>query len=325
MKTLILTHADCDGICAGALALARYPGSRVFFTKPVSLLADLKYNGQQNQEQRFGRIVICDIALTKRDAPAILKELKSRKQKGTELLYFDHHPLPETVNRRQLSFLDVLSRSESACTAEQVYRHFQSELPRECVWLAIYGAIGDYLDNTSFIEQRLLNWDKRTIYFEVSTMVMGIKNDKFGTYDAKRKMAGMLAKGKNPSDIPGLVQAAKEAVNREFRLYKFVKKRAKAMGKVAYLEGIPAFGFRGPSALFAATVRNKPVGLCIYKRQEHLDITIRTRDPNLNLGKLAEQAAEAVGGSGGGLVGAAGARVPKNSLQQFLKKLNNLI
>jgi len=324
-RTLLLTHADCDGICAGALALSAFPGSRVFFTKPVSLLADLMDNGNDSGHSKPERIVICDIALTKRDALAILDELKNRYDAGSELLYFDHHPLPSGITERNLRFMNALSHAENACTAEQVYRHFKNQLPAEKSWLAVYGAIGDYMDETHFSRQNMLNWDMHMLYFEVSTLVTGIKNDEFGSYGAKRDILRTLAKGKNPSDVPGLVQSAKGAVDREFRLYKFVKKKARAMDKIAYLEGIPAFGFRGPSALFAATVKDRPIGLCIYERAGHADITIRSRDPGLNLGKLAERAAEPISGSGGGLPRAAGARIPKGSLKQFLRKLDSLI
>ena len=62
MKTVILTHADCDGICAGAIAKAKFREADVFFTKPVSFFHDLK---NVNAE----RIVICDIAMTPPPAP----------------------------------------------------------------------------------------------------------------------------------------------------------------------------------------------------------------------------------------------------------------
>ena len=61
MKTTILTHADCDGLCAGAIALAKFPDADVFFTKPVSFLYDFR-------DTKAERIVICDIALTKSHA-----------------------------------------------------------------------------------------------------------------------------------------------------------------------------------------------------------------------------------------------------------------
>src|SRR3989344_7995266 len=77
---LIFSHADVDGLCSAALLLSRFPKTKVFFTKPVSLLFDLKFKKEKN-------IIIADIALNKRDIPQILKELEKKN-----FLYFDHHP-----------------------------------------------------------------------------------------------------------------------------------------------------------------------------------------------------------------------------------------
>ena len=65
MRTIIFTHADSDGICAGALALAAFPDSPVFFTNAVSILADIE------NAIGFDRAVICDIAINISTAPGL--------------------------------------------------------------------------------------------------------------------------------------------------------------------------------------------------------------------------------------------------------------
>ena len=131
--------------------------------------------------------------------------------------------------------------------------------------------------------------------------------------------------GGNPTDVLGLVKSAREAVTREFELYEIVKKMARKVGKIGYVKEIQGFGFRGSSALFAATSTNSPVGICVDIRNNKIDITIRTRDYKYQLNKIAEKAAESVKGSGGGLASAAGARIPKGTLDQFIKKMNSLL
>ncbi len=314
MKTTILTHADCDGMCAGAIALARFPDANVFFTKPVSLYHDL-------QKTEADRIVITDIALTKRDAPNILKLFGEKKG----ILYFDHHIVPKSVKKQEIGKrVKVFIHEKDTSSSEMIYKYYQKDIPRERVWIAIYGAIGDYSDDTEFVKERILNWDRRALFFEVSTIVLGIKNDEFEGYDAKRRIVSTLAKGENPSDVPGLVKSAKEAVNREFDLYEIIKKKAKTYGNIAYVKDLPSFGFRGPSALFAATTREKPLGLYVHTRERYIDVTMRTR-ARLKLNEIAEDAAEAVQGSGGGHTEAAGAKIPIGSFNSFLKNLNKLI
>ncbi len=314
-KITILTHSDCDGISAGSIALSRFPQAKVFFTKPVSLLNDL-------EETSSEKIIICDIALNKRDANNILREMKNKN----EIYYFDHHPLPEGVTSKKVSsVVTEYVHEENISSSELIYRRFQNEIPKERIWNAIYGAIGDYTDNTPFVQERLLNWDKISLYFQVSTLMMGIKTDSFGSYDAKRRIVRTMASGGNPTDISGLVKSAREAVNKEFELYEMVKRIARKSGKVGYVKEIHGFGFRGSSALFAATTTNSPVGICVDIRRDKIDITIRTRDYKYQLNKIAEKAAEKVNGSGGGLPAAAGARIPKGKLDIFIKEMNALM
>ena len=314
-KTTILTHADCDGICAGSIALTKFPTANVFFTKPVSLLNDLENTNSDI-------IVICDIALNSRDAHNILREMERKK----EIYYFDHHPLPESITEKMVSsVVTKYVHKYNVSSSELVYKEYATEIPPERTWNAIYGAIGDYSDNTDFVKEKMLNWDKISLYFQVSTLMMGIKNDQFGSYDSKRRLIRTMANGGNPTDISGLVRSAREAVDKEFDLYDIVKRMAKKTGKVGYVKVVHGFGFRGPSALFAATVTNSPVGICVDIKESKIDITIRTRDYKHELNKIADIAAQSVNGSGGGLPAAAGARIPKGTLDKFLKKMNSLL
>ena len=223
------------------------------------------------------------------------------------------------------NLIKLFVHEEGVSASELVYRYYQNSIPKERVWIALYGAIGDYTEHTPFVEERIKNWDKRAVYFEVSTISLGIKNEEFSGYDAKREIVRFLAEGKNPSDVPGLVRNAKDAVNREFDLYEIIKRKAETFERIGYVIDLPSYGFRGSSALFAATVTNSPLGICAHTREKYIDITMRTRDYGLKLNVLAEQAAETVGGSGGGHPHAAGAKIPKNTFKDFLKALNDVM
>lgn len=318
MKSVVLTHSDTDGICAGALALARFPHSRIFFTKPVSFFRDL-------QECREGRMIICDIAIDTRDESRIVDLIESRAKKGVEILYFDHHELSKDTKKRLESCLSAFCHDTKASSSELIYKYYRKEIPKERIWVSVYGAIGDYTDDTEFVEKMLLNWDMRAIYLEACTLVMGIKEDAFQSYNGKRRIVNRLAKGDNPSDIQGMMSAAREAVNREFDIYEMVKKSSKKSGDVGYFMSARHFGFRGPIAIFASNVTNCRIGLCVYMNEKHADITMRTRDYSLSLSRIASSAAKKVGGSGGGHKQAAGARIPPEEFADFLKEVNSLM
>ncbi|NOX71659.1 MAG: DHH family phosphoesterase [Candidatus Micrarchaeota archaeon] len=311
MKITILTHSDCDGICAGAIALSRFPHAEVFFTKPASFADDL-------EECTADKIIVCDIALTQKDKERIMHIIK---EKPAKISYFDHHPLDERTKQFLDKHIDLhhdLNRSAS----EIIYRHFENDIPPERVWIAIYGAIGDYCDDTEFVKRVEKDWDIRALYFEVSTLVLGIKVRHFESYDKKRDIVKALSKGLNPSDVPGLAMGAKEAVNAEFDLYEIVKKRAEKLEHIGIVKDLEGFGFRGPAALFAATVTDSILGMSIYDRTNHFDITVRTRDYSIDLNVLLSETAEEFEGTGGGHPQAGGARVPIMHLNAFLKRIN---
>ena len=315
MKTLILSHSDCDGLCSAALLKSVYPDAEIFFTKPVSLLSDLK-----DLAKNYEKILISDIAINKRDAKEIASFIEKSKK---EIEWFDHHIVPSPLKQPDLRCNYYTNLD--ACASEIIYRHYKNQLPQEKVWLAIYGAIGDYSAESPFVKEWMKNWDIRALYFEVSTLVLGIKGDKFNNYSTKRKIVLALSSGKNPSDITGLVDAAKNAVSREFELYEIIKKTVKTRGSIAYADKIPHFGFRGPSALFAATAANKSVGFLVFTTENFIDITMRSTDPQIPLNIIAEKASEFVGGSGGGHPTASGCRIPLGTFEKFLEKANEVL
>jgi RecJ-like exonuclease len=249
-----------------------------------------------------------------------LAELSKRSRTG-EILYFDHHELPGGMKESDIKVTKYVHKTDVSAS-EIVFKHFQHDIPMERIWIALYGAIGDYEDDTEFAKDKIANWDRRALFFEVSTLILGIKNREFDSYEAKRRIVKTMARGENPSDVPGLVKSAKVAVTREFELYDYIKEHAKSSGKVGLIVNMPRFGFRGPAALFAATVTECPMGLCVYDRENHTDITARKRNTDIALNRVMEAAAEHVGGSGGGHSEAAGARIPAGTLKEFVEQVN---
>lgn len=316
MKTVIMTHSDSDGICAGAIALSKFPGAQIFFTKPVSFFDDLNTVDAE-------RIIITDIAITHKDTPEILKLLEDKGGRS-EIMYFDHHSLPDSARKRLADTLAFYINGEGSAS-ELVYRHFCGEVADERIWVAIYGAIGDYEEKTEFIRKHMKKWDARALYFEAGLIILGTKDRDFDDYESKRRIVHMLAEGKNPSDIPGLMEAARRTVTDEFKLYEIVKANAKKSGDIGFVKDVYSFGFRGPSALFAATVTDSRVGLAAYTRKNKFDITMRSSDYSIRLNDLVEKAADAVGGAGGGHLHAAGARIPLDKFDDFLNEVNRLI
>ncbi|MGQ9478774.1 MAG: hypothetical protein ACUVQ0_01970 [Thermoproteota archaeon] len=105
MESIILTHGDCEGICAGAIVLSATKASRMMFTNPANLLSDLR-------TIESGHIFITDIALTPRHINEIVAEFRRISRSG-EVIYLDRHPLPEDFKASRI-FAKTLKKGAHA-------------------------------------------------------------------------------------------------------------------------------------------------------------------------------------------------------------------
>ncbi len=311
----ILVHGDADGVVTGALALAGLGGEEknVYFTHPAGLLEDLSVVREGDN------VFIGDVAITKAHASRILEVLEKLSRHG-QVIFIDHHPLPPGVSKS--SFPGLLVHDTCCCSSELARKFFGNKLSAEYDRLAIIGAVCDYLDETPWVKQRLLDWDKRLVYFEAGVLSLGLEGSR-GLHDFKRMVVKHLSEGGLPSGLSGLVVRALIMAGLEEEHRQYVVREARALKNVAYV--IDPKGSIGRAAIYAMSARRKPVGLAIEKKKGLAVISARTRDERLDLNKLLSEIAEEHGGIGGGHIMAAGARVPWERLESFLERLDEKV
>lgn len=263
-KTLILTHGDSDGICSGALAKSVFPDAYVYFTSPVSLLEKL------NLIEDVKTLIICDIAIEERRC----FELHSALEKLAEecnLFYIDHHPLPESCTEKEWFYHDT-----GVCSSELTYRVFQDSLSEDMKRIAIYGAIGDFCDNTSHIKNWVRDWDKRSLYFQAGTLIQAIIQ-KGKEYEFKRALLEPLSKNVIPSNIPYLLELAREAAINEEKIRLFVKENVRVLKNSAYI--VNTNNSISKAAIYAASYGQREVGIAAEYRERKgvYDLSIRSR------------------------------------------------
>jgi RecJ-like exonuclease len=61
------------------------------------------------------------------------------------------------------------------------------------------------------------------------------------------------------------------------------------------------------------------------RRRGIIDMSLRTCDVNIDLNKILRHIAPKLGGSGGGHPSAAGARVPEEKFDEFIRELNGAL
>ena len=310
-KTLILTHGDSDGICSGAIAKTAYPDAYVYFTNPVSLLDKLKLI------EDVQTLIICDIAIDERNCSELRAVLNGFAKK-CNLYYIDHHPLPKSCENESWFYHEL-----ETCSSELTYRVFEKRLSRDMRRVAIYGAIGDFCDNTPYVRSWIQDWDKRNLYFQAGALTQAILH--MGReYEFKRNLLEPLSKDIIPSNIPQLLELAREAAINEEKVRLFTKENVKILKNSAYI--VNTNNSISKAAIYAASYGRREVGIAAEYRDRKgtYDLSIRARG-GVDINRLLRSVAPKFGGSGGGHPLAAGARIPENSLAAFLSAFDKAL
>ncbi len=132
----MLAHGDADGVCSVAVVKAvlagEYEAVRVYFMHPVDLAKDFEAFAE-------GDVYVVDVAIDEKTAEGVRRAFRSY---GGRVVYIDHHPL--SVDLPGVEVVHIVGSPAS----KLAYRHLGGRLPRLYSRVALYGAIGDYLDHT---------------------------------------------------------------------------------------------------------------------------------------------------------------------------------
>ena len=310
MRTIIFTHGDCDGVCSGALALAANPGARVFFSSPRSFLSDLE------EAKGFERLIASDLAINI-STSGQFKDTMDMLSKKMEIVYLDHHPLPDGFAAPWLIH-DI-----DSCGSLLTFQYFIDDLDHDMSRVAMYGAIGDYRDNSPFAAELTTQWDKRSLYYQAGTVSQGVELER-RDYDFKRNMLNTLSRNILPSEISELAWRAKESSRREDDMRKRVEHDVVRMKNLSYV--VDPNGSISKAAIYARVYGKTPVGISAeHRADKHVyDISVRAiADANLNV--LLDRVASKYGGSGGGHTQAGGGRIPDANLKSFLREMDDAL
>lgn len=311
---VILAHGDSDGVSSAALAKAFLEKQgfnvRVYFTHPVGLLGDLK-------EFATGAsgIFVVDIALNElhcNDVLALLGEFS----RSSRVVYIDHHPLLEEVKIPE----GVTWIHDTCCSASELTFRYLSNLGLDPEYsrVALYGAVGDYLDETPWVKHELSKWDKRAVYLEAGIVIQGLEGSR-RDYEFKRRVVNHLSANKLPSTMGELVERGlKQAVEDE-NLRLWVKSSVIKHGLVSYVLNPP--GSAGKAATYARVYGGTLVGIAVEERKGVYVMSLRG-ERGVDLNRVLRKLSKDLGVNGGGHPQAAGARVEKELFVKFLEELN---
>jgi single-stranded-DNA-specific exonuclease len=310
-RRVILVHGDTDGVVSGALAYYFYTSrgedAYVYFTHPAGLAGDIR-----EFIHRGDNVFIADIALSEAHLKDIVRELREISSMG-EIVYIDHHPAPLGLHPKDLPGIIV---HDTCCSASELtFKYLAAKgLDEEYSRVALYGAIGDYLDETDWVRRELENWDKRTIYFEAGVLIQGLEGSR-RLHDFKRNIVRLLAQNRLPSSDPELLLRALVESRRDEEMRMWIRTAVKCSRSMAYIEDPP--GSLGKAASYARVYGRRPIGMAFEKRGRIAVMSLRSHSVNLNL--MLRKIAVMLGGTGGGHEFAAGARIPVDRMGEFIR------
>lgn len=317
VEYIIFAHGDSDGVASAAL-IYRYLRDKgafpkVVFSHPAGLLGDLREFAQSSSN-----VFIVDIALNEVHKEEIFALLEKLSKRG-EVVYIDHHPLLDGL-LASYSFEWV---HDTCCSASELtYRYLSKKgLPDEYSRVALYGAIGDYMDETDWVREALWQWDKRSIYLESGILTQGLEGSR-REHDFKRRVVEHLAENKLPSAMNELVERSIYQASQDEKLRVWVREHVVKQGAIAYVLNPP--GSVGRAANYARVYGGAIVGLAAEDRGTTYVMSLRAvRGVDLNY--LLRSLAKKMRVNGGGHPQAAGARVDKAMFEEFLKMLSQML
>jgi single-stranded-DNA-specific exonuclease len=325
MHSFCISHKeDVDGICSAALIKAGFDISKVILVDYANLISRLEK--VETMFDKIEQLFICDLGLSKKNEQRFTDLLQRMVSRGTQVIYIDHHDISkETLHA--LKKADVtLVRTIEECTSMQVYAKYRKKLPDHAAFFAAMGALTDYMENKPLASTMVSRFDRQFLMLESTTLSYMISSSQHDD-PFLLKIVDTLAKMKYPHDIKGGFDMAEKYAKKVANAVESIKESVVILDNLAY----------APSAVelsssmvvnFVLGSSGKPAAI-VYKLKDDVKsyiLSIRgSADCRVHLGRLTNDIASDLGGSGGGHDRACGALIPKANLQKFIETLNRKI
>jgi RecJ-like exonuclease len=242
---------------------------------------------------------------------------------GSKVTYIDHHDLSRETAVVLKKMGVVLIHTVEECTSVQVYNKYKKKLKADAAFFAAAGALTDYMENKPVASSIVSRFDRHFLMLEataLSYMISASQHDnKFLV-----KIVDTLADMRYPHDIDGGFLIAERYAKRVSDAIKKIEESVVKIDNLAFLSNNLDLSANMIVNSVLGT-SDRPVAM-VYKLKDDIRsyiISIRgSKDCRVHLGRLVNDIASGLGGSGGGHDKACGAVIPENKLQDFIQTLN---
>jgi RecJ-like exonuclease len=319
-RVVCVSHKeDADGISSASLIRKAFGGETKLVDYP-GLMNELE---ALKNDEKLKTLYICDLGLSKSNQDQFVELLKALRKNKVSITYIDHHDIEDSIKKKIKALKVKLIHTINECTTVQVYNAFKSKLSDYGSFLAACAAVTDYMEDRPIGAAQLKRFDRQFVLLEATVLTFTItshqKDPEFLLY-----LVDELSESKYPHQINNTFEFARIQAERISGVIQKVKDNMKKMKNLSYMEVTDSGASMAVN--FVLGLSGKEVGVSYKLREEQGIYAVSVRGAKsckVHLGRIVNQLATELGGSGGGHDKACGAVIPKAKIGIFLKKFNS--
>ena len=320
-KVLCVSHMeDADGISSAALIKQAFGGDTTLVDYPgmIDALETLR------NDNKLKTLFICDLGLNKQNSSYFVDLLTELRKKHVSVTYVDHHHVEPKIIAQLKKIKVKLIHDTSECTSVLIYDTFKKKLPEHSVFIAVCGAITDYMENRPIASKLLQVYDRQFALINATVLTYNIVgHQRKQDMEYLHYLVDELSESKFPHDIPNTYEFAQIQVGKLAEIISKVKASMKISKNLGHMEVLDS-GASG-AANFVLGFSRKDVAITYKERVDKGIYAVSVRGSpscKTHLGKLVSSISAELGGSGGGHDKACGAVIPKDKIKQFVRQMN---
>lgn len=318
-KLVCLSHKeDADGISSAALIREALGGDTVLTDYPGQMEA----LQQIANDQKLKTLFICDLGLSKKNQDEFVQILSDLRKRKISITYIDHHDIDSNIFKLLEKIGVKMIHNINECTTVLAYDKFKTKLSDHAAFIAACAAITDYMEDRPLGSKLLQIFDRQFALISATVLTYNIVGHQKDP-DYLLYLVEELSESKYPHEIPNTYEFAQIQVEKLAKMITKVKKDMKTMKNFGYME-LSDSGASG-AVNFVLGLSGKDVGVAFKERVDHgiYAVSVRgSKNCKAHLGKIINDLATDLGGSGGGHNKACGAVIPKAKIKTFLKEFN---
>jgi RecJ-like exonuclease len=319
-RVVCVSHKeDADGISSASLIRKAFGGETRLVDYP-GLMNELE---ALKNDEKLKTLYICDLGLSKSNQDQFVELLKALRKNKVSITYIDHHDIEEPIKKKIKALKVKLIHTVNECTTIQVYNAFKPKMSDYGSFLAACAAVTDYMEDRPIGAAQLQRFDRQFVLLEATVLTFTItshqKDPEFLLY-----LVDELSESKYPHQINNTFEFARIQAERISGVIQKVKENMKKMKNLSYMEVTDSGASMAVN--FVLGLSGKEVGVSYKLREEQGIYAVSVRGAKsckIHLGRIVNQLATELGGSGGGHDKACGAVIPKEKIGLFLKKFNS--